>query len=46
MAHGSHTQTLRVRFPEVDLQGVVYHGAFFVYFEIGRTELMRAMGLP
>ncbi len=35
---------LRVRYPEVDRMGVAHHSHHFVWFEIGRTELMRASG--
>lgn len=37
---------VRVRYPEVDRMGVAHHSSHFVWFEIGRTELMRARGLP
>jgi acyl-CoA thioester hydrolase len=36
---------VRVRYPEVDRMGVAHHTVHFVWFEIGRTELMRARGL-
>ena len=36
---------IRVRYPEVDRMGVAHHAAHFVWFEIGRTELMRAAGM-
>jgi len=36
---------VRVRYPEVDRMGVAHHTHHFVWFEIGRTELMRASGL-
>jgi len=32
---------LRVRYAEVDRMGVVHHGRYWVYFEMGRTELLR-----
>jgi acyl-CoA thioester hydrolase len=35
---------LRVRYCEVDRMGVVHHSRFAVYFEMGRTELLRANG--
>jgi acyl-CoA thioester hydrolase len=35
-----------VRYPEVDRMGVAHHRIHFVWFEIGRTELMREAGLP
>lgn len=36
--------TLRVRYAETDQMGVVYHANYFVWFEIGRVELLRALG--
>lgn len=36
---------LRVRYAETDQMGVVYHSNYFVWFEVGRVELMRALGL-
>jgi acyl-CoA thioester hydrolase len=36
--------TVRVRYAETDQMGVVYHGNFFVWFEVGRVELLRQMG--
>lgn len=38
--------TLRVRYGETDQMGVVYHGKYFDYMELGRTEYMRALGVP
>jgi acyl-CoA thioester hydrolase len=35
---------LRVRYAETDQMGVVYHSNHFVWFEIGRVELLRQMG--
>jgi acyl-CoA thioester hydrolase len=35
---------LRVRYAETDQMGVVYHSNHFIWFEVGRVELMRAMG--
>ncbi|MGL4942588.1 MAG: acyl-CoA thioesterase [Thermoguttaceae bacterium] len=37
--------TFRVRYPECDAGGIVYHGNYFTYFEMGRVELARAKGL-
>jgi acyl-CoA thioester hydrolase len=34
----------RVRYAETDQMGVVYHGNYFTWFEIGRVELCREMG--
>jgi len=39
-----HTVTTRVRYGETDQMGVVYHANYLLYFEMGRTELMRAAG--
>ena len=36
---------IRPRYPEVDRMGVVHHCHYLVYFEMGRTELLRATGL-
>jgi len=38
--------TVRVRYAETDAMGWVYYGCYFVYFEIGRTELMRERWRP
>lgn len=35
---------VRVRYAETDQMGVVYHGNFFTWFEIGRVELCRQLG--
>jgi acyl-CoA thioester hydrolase len=35
---------VRVRYAETDQMGVVYHSNHFIWFEVGRVELMRAMG--
>lgn len=37
---------LRVRYAETDQMGVVYHAHYLVWMEIGRTELLRALGHP
>jgi acyl-CoA thioester hydrolase len=36
---------LRVRYAETDQMGVVYHSNYLIWFEIGRVELIRSMGL-
>ncbi|HEY7530216.1 MAG TPA: thioesterase family protein [Gemmatimonadota bacterium] len=45
---GSATQRLRfrVRYSETDQMGVVYHAHVLVWMEVGRTELLRAIGRP
>lgn len=40
------TTTFRVRYGETDQMGVAYHPNYLVWCEIGRTELMRDLGLP
>ena len=39
-----HDASVRVRYAETDQMGVVYHANYLIWFEIGRVELMRAMG--
>jgi acyl-CoA thioester hydrolase len=34
---------LRVRYAETDKMGVVYHGNFAQYFEVGRVEAIRGL---
>ncbi|HSW36630.1 MAG TPA: thioesterase family protein [Candidatus Limnocylindrales bacterium] len=36
---------IRVRYKDTDQMGVVYHANYLVWFEIGRTELMRRLGM-
>jgi acyl-CoA thioester hydrolase len=38
--------TLRVRWAEVDRQGIVFNGHYLTYFDIGVTEYWRAIGYP
>jgi len=35
---------IRVRYSETDKMGVVYHANYFMWFEIGRCELLRTIG--
>jgi acyl-CoA thioester hydrolase len=35
---------VRVRYAETDQMGVVYYANYFVWFEVGRTELLRSLG--
>ena len=41
----SRTQIV-VRYAETDMMGVVYHGNYLPWFEVGRTTLLKEMGLP
>lgn len=38
-------QQIRVRYSETDQMGVVYHGNYVPYFEIGRVEWLRNKGI-
>ena len=41
-----HYQTeVRVRLPETDAMGIVFHGNFFTYLEVGRVDYLRNLGL-
>jgi acyl-CoA thioester hydrolase len=37
--------TIRVRYAETDRMGLLHHANYLVYFEQGRTELLRSCGL-
>ncbi len=37
--------SIRVRYAETDRMGLLHHANFFVYFEMGRTELLRRRGV-
>ncbi len=41
----SETQ-IRVRYGETDKMGYVYYGTYPLYYEVGRTELMRNFDFP
>lgn len=41
----SLTTSIRVRYAETDQMRGVYNGRYFEYFEVGRAELMRSLGL-
>ena len=40
-----HEVQVRVRYGETDQMGVVYHGSYVPYFEIGRVEWLRNQGV-
>jgi acyl-CoA thioester hydrolase len=44
MTAAVHETTVRVRYAETDQMGVVYYANFFVWFEVGRVELLREIG--
>ncbi|MHC4845371.1 MAG: acyl-CoA thioesterase [Planctomycetota bacterium] len=39
-----HVVPIRPRYGEVDSMGVVYHANYLIYFDVGRTEWLRAHG--
>ena len=39
------TTEVRVRYAETDQMGIVYYANYLVWFEVGRVELLRALGL-
>ena len=40
-----HETSLRVRYAETDQMGVVYYGNYPQYYEVGRVEAIRALGM-
>jgi len=42
----SHRTTYRVIYGDTDNMGQVYYGNYFRWFEIGRSEMFRSLGLP
>jgi acyl-CoA thioester hydrolase len=41
----SRTQ-IAVRYAETDMMGIVYHGNYLPWFEVGRTTMLKECGLP
>ncbi len=41
-----HRHEIRVRYADTDKMQFVYNGKYLEYFEVGRTELLRSLGLP
>ncbi|TPW19415.1 MAG: acyl-CoA thioester hydrolase, partial [Elusimicrobia bacterium] len=41
----AHLFDLRVAYADTDRLGIVYYGTYLRYFELGRTEFLRALGL-
>ena len=39
-----HETEIRVRYAETDQMGIVHHSNYYVWFELGRSELCRAKG--
>ena len=38
--------TQRVRYAETDAMGIAWHGNYLLWFEVGRVEVLRAIGYP
>jgi acyl-CoA thioester hydrolase len=45
LEQGYSESPVRVRYAETDQMGVVYHANYLVWFEIGRVDFIRQMGL-
>ena len=45
MEQGYAEARVRVRYAETDQMGVVYHANYLVWFEVGRVEFIRQLGL-
>ncbi|MCO6461421.1 MAG: acyl-CoA thioesterase [Saprospiraceae bacterium] len=40
-----HRHSIRVRYAETDQMSYVYYGNYALYYEVGRVETMRSLGL-
>ncbi len=40
-----HSINIRVRYAETDKMGYVYYGNYATYFEVGRVEMLRSLGV-
>jgi acyl-CoA thioester hydrolase len=41
-----HKTEIRVRYADTDQMKVVYHAKYLEYFEVGRSALIRSLGMP
>jgi acyl-CoA thioester hydrolase len=41
----SHSTTIRVRYSETDQMAYVYYGNYAQYYEVGRVEMLRSLGM-
>lgn len=41
----THTTKVRVRYAETDQMAYVYHGNYAQYYEVGRVEMLRSLGM-
>lgn len=42
----THETKVRVRYGEVDRMGFLYHSHYVELFDVGRSEMMRELGIP
>ena len=42
----THIEPLRVRWNEVDAQGIVFNAQYLAYLDVASTGYWRALGLP
>jgi acyl-CoA thioester hydrolase len=40
------TVSVTVRYAETDMMGIVYHANYLPWFEVGRTTLLKGIGVP
>lgn len=45
LEEGAHRLPVRVYFEDTDASGIVYHAAFLRFFERGRTDFLRLLGI-
>ena len=41
----SNTTKIRVRYAETDQMGYMYYGNYAAFFEVGRVEMLRSLGM-
>jgi len=41
----THSTDVRVRYGETDQMGFVYYGTYALYYEVGRVEAIRSLGI-
>ena len=41
----THSTKIRVRYSETDQMGYVYNGNYAQYYEVGRVEMLRSLGM-
>ena len=46
LPRAGHSVSVRVRYYETDAMGVVHHSNYIRWFEVARTDYLRAAGLP